>query len=48
MSTLQAPPFNLAYGTQVLVKVIAFNSIGDGPASSVGGDAVSAVEPKAP
>lgn len=48
MSTLQAPPFNLAYGTQVLVKVIAFNSIGDGPASSVGGDAVSAVEPNAP
>jgi hypothetical protein len=30
------------------VKVIAFNSVGDGPASSVGGDAVSAVVPNAP
>lgn len=48
MSTLQASPFNLAYGTAVLVRVIAFNSIGDGPASTVGGDAVSAVVPNAP
>lgn len=48
MSTLQAAPFNLAYGTGVLVKVIAFNSVGDGPSSAVGGDAVSAVVPNAP
>jgi hypothetical protein len=48
MSNLQAPPFNLAYGTGVLVKVVAFNSIGEGPASSLGGEAVSAIEPNAP
>lgn len=45
MTTLQGLPFNLAYGAAVLVKVIAFNSVGDGPASQVGGNAVSAVEP---
>ena len=38
----------MAYGTGVLVKVTAFNSIGDGPASAVGGDAVSAVVPNPP
>ena len=48
MSTLQGPPFNLAYGAAVLVKVIAFNTIGDGPTSAVGGTAVSATTPSAP
>lgn len=48
MATLQGPPFELEYGAAVLVKVIAFNSVGDGPASSVGGDAVSATIPSAP
>jgi hypothetical protein len=38
----------LANGTAVLVKVIAFNSVGNGPASEIGGTAVSAVVPGAP
>lgn len=38
----------LEYGAAVRVKVIAFNSVGDGPASPVGGDAVSATVPDAP
>ena len=48
MSSLQAAPFHLAYGEAVVAKIIAFNSIGDGPASSIGGDAVSATVPDAP
>jgi hypothetical protein len=48
LSTLQGPPFNLEYGAAVLVKVIAFNSVGDGPQSAVGGNAVSATVPNAP
>jgi len=48
MASLQSEPFYLAYGEQVVVKVIAFNSIGDGPASAIGGDAVSATVPSAP
>lgn len=48
MSVLQGPPFNLEYGSAVLVKTIAFNSVGDGPASLVGGEAVSATVPNSP
>jgi hypothetical protein len=48
MATLQGPPFNLEYGAAVLVKVIAFNSVGDGPPSPVGGNAVSATMPGPP
>jgi hypothetical protein len=48
MATLQGPPFELEYGAAVRVKVIAFNSVGDGPTSSVGGDAVSATVPSPP
>lgn len=48
MASLQGPPYLLAVGAPILVKVVAFNSIGDGPASSVGGTAVSATVPASP
>lgn len=38
----------LSYGTAVQVRVVAFNSVGDGPSSQVGGEAVSATVPDFP
>jgi hypothetical protein len=48
ISILQAAPFLLPYGASVKVYVIAFDSIGAGPASAIAGDAVSATVPNAP
>lgn len=48
ITILQASPYQLTYGTNIKVYVIAFDSVGSGPASAIAGSAVSATVPDAP
>ena len=47
-SVFQSAPFSLQLGSPVLVKVTAYNSVGYGQSSQIGGTAVSAIVPLPP
>jgi hypothetical protein len=48
LSALTASPFNLVLGSNINVKVVAYNAYGDSSESAIGGGAVILLVPDAP